>query len=266
MIVALRSFSLPPRLVAVFDVLVSILMVFWFDRAVSTLMLALWLVTRVIWYVVLLASMYYPTFLSRLEHFQALVIFNVGVLFLLLFVDEPMARRLLEAVLIFFSAASFWLVPASSNDLSGMAKPYRRWKFLMSIFGVAGIWNGVKALEIFQITQGNIRLGLVVMAIALTVMISIWGWQEYGLVYSKKFLFASLVIALCLAEVAYIIALWPLGYFASSFIVTWVWYLLWLFLRFFISNEGIDMERQRWFLIINAVLLLVFLFFVVRWK
>lgn len=263
---ALRLFSLPPRLIAVLDATISLLMVFWFDRVTSMLVLATWLVVRVLWYVVLLAGMYYPTFLSRLEHFQALVIFNIGVVFLLLFVDETSARRLLELVLIFFSAASFWLVPGSKDDLSVMAKPYRRWKFLMSIFGVAGIWNGLKALEIFQVTQGSLRLGLVVSAIAFTVLISIWGWQEYGLRYSKKFLAAALIIALCLAEAAYIIALWPLGYFASSLVITWTWYLLWLFLRFYISDEGVDMHRQRWFLLMNALLLLSFLFFVVRWK
>lgn len=263
---SLRLYSLPPRLVAVFDVLVGILMVLWFDRVVTMPILGLWFGVRFFWYVVLLFTMYYPTFLSKLEHFQALTIFNVGVVFLILFVDEVAIRRGLEAVLVIFSAASFWLVPSASGDLSVMAKPYRRWKFLMSIFGVAGIWNGVKALEIFQVTQGSLRLGLVGLAIVLTVMISIWGWQEYGLVYSKKFLMASLVLAVCLAEVAYVLALWPLGYFASSFIVTWVWYMIWLFLRFYISDEGIDMARQRWFLLFNLALLLSFLIFVVRWR
>src|SRR3989338_7622920 len=259
---SIRLYSLPPRLVAVFDILVGILMVLWFNHVVAMPMLGLWFGVRFFWYAVLLFSMYYPTFLSKLEHLQALIIFNIGVVFLMLFVDEKVMRSLLEAVLVIFSAASFWLVPAASGDLSVMAKPYRRWKFLMSIFGVAGIWNGVKALEIFQVTQGNLRFGLVSLAILLTVMISIWGWQEYGLVYSKKFLKAALVLAVCLAEDAYVLALWPLGYFASSFILTWVWYMIWLFLRFYISDEGIDMARQRWFLLFNVAFLLIFLIFV----
>lgn len=263
---ALSLYSLPPRLVAVFDVLVGIVMVVWFDRVISLPMLGIWFAARFFWYGVLLLSMFYPTFLTKLEHLQALIIFNVGVAFLILFVDNVVIRRVLEVVMILFSAISFWLVPGGSGDLSVMAKPYRRWKFLMSIFGVAGIWNGVKALEIFQVTQGSVRTMLVGVAIILTVMISIWGWQEYGLVYSKKFLLASLVLAVCLAEIAYVLSLWPLGYFASSFVLTWVWYLIWLFLRFYISEEGVDMARQRWFLLFNVALLLSFLIFVVRWK
>lgn len=258
--------SIPPRVAAVLDALISVLMIFWFDRINSLLLLGVWFAAHILWYGVLLYTMYYPSFMTRVEHLQALIIFNLGIVFLILFVDEPMARYVLEAVLLFFSAGSFWLVPGNAHDLSVMAKPYRRWKFLMSIFGVAGVWNGVKALEIFQVTSGFLTVSLVTIAVILTVLISVWGWQEYGLMYSKKFLIASATLTLCLAEAAYVIYLWPLGYFVSSFIITWVWYVLWLFLRFFISDEGITMKRQRWFLLWNIAMLIIFLVFIVRWK
>lgn len=262
----LSTISLHPRVAAGLDVVVSLIMIYFFGRVGSLPLLGVWFAARVAWYWLILAGMYYPTFLTRLEHFQALVIFNVGVVFLLLFVDEQQIRTILELVLIFFSAASFWLVPTRSDDLSFITKPYRRWKFLMSVFGVVGIWNGVKALDTFQVTGSSLTFSLAALAIALTLLISIWGWQEYGLMYSRKFLIATLVMVVCLVEAAYVLFLWPLGYFVSSFILTWVWYLLWLLLRFYISDEGVNMKRQRWFLLLNMVMLLVFLVFIVRWR
>jgi hypothetical protein len=69
-----------------------------------------------------------------------------------------------------------------------------------------------------------------------------------------------------LSEMAYVVLLWPLGYFTSGLLLTWMWYIVWLMLRFFISEEGINWNRQRWFLLTNAILVGIFLSLLARWK
>jgi len=58
----------------------------------------------------------------------------------------------------------------------------------------------------------------------------------------------------------------PLGFFASGLFLTWFWYDLWLLTRFNLSKDGIIWKKQRFFVIINIILMIAFLAFVVRWK
>lgn len=261
-----RTISLHPRLAAVLEGLVALFFVWWLGSVTTVTGLLIWLGIRVAWWIILIYGMYFPGFVNRLEHFEAVVLFNIGVVLLIIFVDVPDIRYLFEIILVAGSFFSFWLVPMRRDDLSLMAKPYRRFKFLMSIFGVAGSWTAVKALDIFQIFNHSVALGLGALAVAITMVVSIWGWREYSLAFSRKLLVAAVTLGFMTAQMAYVIFLWPLGYFSSGFLITWMWYLLWLMLRFCITDEGVSWNKQRGFLLTNGLVLVIFLSLITRWK
>lgn len=261
-----RTISLHPRLAAVLEGLVALFFVWWLGSITTFVGLLVWFGVRLVWWMILIYATHFPGFVNRLEHFEAVVLFNLGAVFLLIFVDVPEIRYLFEAIMVAGTFFSFWLVPMHKNDLSLMAKPYRRFKFLMSIFGVAGSWTAVKALDIFQIFSHNAVLWLGILAVLVTVVVSIWGWREYALAYSRKLLVAAILVGFMTAQMAYIIFLWPLGYFASGFLITWMWYLIWLMLRFCLTEEGVVWRKQRAFLLMNGLVLAIFLTFITRWK
>lgn len=261
-----RVISLHPRFAAVLEGLAALVFLWWLGSIGTITSLLIWFAARLLWWIVLTYAMYFPSFVSRLEHVEAVALFTVGVVFMIIFVDAPIVRYALETVMVVATFVNYWLVPRRIDDLSVMAKPYRRFKFLMSVFGVAGSWVGVKALQIFQAVNSGTVFNLTLLALALTVGVAVWGWREYGLPYGRKMVFSTVILAVCLIETSYLIFLWPLGYFASSFILTWVWYVLWLLLRFYITDEGINWRAQRWFVLTNVVLLAMFLTLIIRWK
>ncbi len=258
--------SIHPRFTALLEGVSALVFLWSLPRAVSILALSAWFTARALWWLLLVYTMYFPTFLKRIEHWQALILFHGGIVLLYLFTDQPVLRSGLLALSLLGSVVSFWLVPSRSSDLSVVAKPYRRFKMLMGIFGVAGIWVMIKALEIFQALPRTYIIPLVIGGIFATTLISVWGWREYTLSYSRKLLVSVLVMVFVVSEMAYVVLLWPLGYFTSGLLLTWLWYIVWLMLRFFISEEGIDWNRQRWFLLTNAVLIGIFLSLLARWK
>ncbi|MEK7624868.1 MAG: hypothetical protein AAB467_00790 [Patescibacteria group bacterium] len=261
-----RLISLHPKLAATADFFVSIVFLWLLSRIETVQMTAVWFAARIGWWIFLTQIMYYPPYLDRFRHLVSLFIANAGVLPFLIFAD-PSNILYARLATIILSFVSFYLVPAEGDSLSVMEKPHRRWKFFMSLFGVAGIWLTLQALVAFQVITGYWTLGAIAGASFLTAAISALEWDEYG-VKSKglKFFVLLFLIFLTIAEIGGIVYLWPVGYFVSSFFITWVWFLVWLLFRFDLSETGIDWPRQRFFLISNLILMVAFLTFVVRWK
>ncbi len=261
-----RLISVHPKLAAASDFLVSFIFLWWISGLQNFWMVALWFAARIGWWAFLTQVMYFPPYLSRFKYLVSLFIANIGILPLLVFSDPSniLYARLTAIILPF---VGFWLVPSQSDSLSVMKKPFRRWSFFMSLFGVDGIWLAFQALVTFQVITGASTIGGIVFASLLTTAVGVFEWNEYGIkaVGSKYFILLGLIFLL-VAEIGGIVYLWPVGYFVSSFFITWLWYLIWLLFRFDLSADGIDWKRQRFFLAVNFILMVIFLTLIVRWK
>lgn len=261
-----KLISFHPKLAAILDGLFSVAMIWWIAKIGTPTMLLVWFIFRAGWWVALVECMYYPPSISRLKHWVALIIFNLGLTSFLVFIDWQVAWYLAAAIFVLAPLFSFWLVPAREDELSVLAKPQRRARFLMSVIGLAGIWSGVAAMITFQIISQSSTLLLISSAAVVTALVSVWWWAEYGSELNKNLLYSALVILLVIFELSYVVALWPVGYLVAGFFITWVWYDLWILLRFSFSKEGIDWRRQKTFLLINVILAIIFLSLIVRWR
>ncbi len=261
-----RLISVHPKLAAAGDFLVSIFFLWWISGVQNVWTVAVWFVARIGWWAALTQVMYYPPYLSRSRHLVSLFIANIGILPFLVFSD-PSNILYTRAAAIILPFVSFWLIPAEGDSLSVMVKPHRRWKFFMSLFGVAGIWLAFQALTTFQIITGILTSLGILAASLLTVAISAYDWAEYGIkARGSKYFVLLFLIFLTIAEIGGIVYFWPVGYFVSSFFVAWLWYVIWLLFRFDLSAEGINWKRQGFFLAVNFILMVIFLTLIVRWK
>lgn len=261
------TISFHPKLAAALDAAFGLVLIWWMGRIETLWLFGVWWLFRAGWWFWLLECMYYPPFLSRVRHWATLAVFNMGALLFVIFADSAAARYFVKAVLVLAPLASFLLVPERADGLSVFAKPLRRSRFLMSVFALAGFWSGAFALIAFGVADGGLlRLTIGFAATAATLAASWWWWREYDLPYGKNFWLSGAVLGLIVFELFYCFALWPLGYLVNGFLMAWLWYALWLFLRFYQTAEGIDWKRQRFFLGANALIFVLFLIFIARWK
>lgn len=261
-----KIISFHPLLAASLDLAAGIFFLWWMSAIATPSALLVWWVLRGVWWFLLTQGMYYPASINPLRHWLALVVFNLGMIFFLLFADATVLWYALALLSIDIPVISFALVPSQADQLSFRGKPHRRWRFLMTIFGVAGLASGAAALVMFQIVSGFAVILLWLGTVLAFGGVSSWWWHEYGIRPSKHFFIALVALLSILGEIAFIINLWPVGYLIGGFFFTWLWYVLWILLRFSLTVEGINWHKQRIFLFTNAGLLIIFLLFVVRWK
>lgn len=261
-----KLISFHPRLAAILDLVVGALLLWWLTNITTPLLLLVWFVFRVAWWGILQQCMFYPAAVSRVRHFFSLVVFNIGLTALLVFMDAQWTWELVGSIYWLVPSISFWLVPKEDAALAFALKPHRRWRFLMVVIGLMGMWSGLYSIAIFQLV-GYQAVALFIMAAALgTVAVSAWWWREYGIEKNKIFLLHLAALFVVVVELAGAILLWPTGYLINGLVITWLWYLTWLLLRFHLSPEGIAWEKQKRFFVVNAFLLVVFLVFIARWR
>lgn len=261
-----NGISFHPKLAAALDVLLGAVMLWWLRQANVWWILLLWFVFRELLWFGLSRLVFYAPGLSRLRHLLTLTLFNLGVLALLLFVEWNWAWRVTGILFVLLPAVSFYLLPAQATELSFMSKPHRRWRFIMSVAGLFGLWTGVGAVNTFQIFYGiGIWFWLVLLSV-ISAAIAWWWWQEYGVARERRLLVWAVVWCLGAIELSWALILWPVGFLVYGFLLTWFWYLPWLLVRFHLSPEGINWKKQRPFFFINLILLIAFLILVARWR
>lgn len=257
------SISLHPRLGASFDAFVSLGLLLWLTVLGQAVFLVIWMLARLLVWLALVAVVYYPPGFSRRRHFFTLIFFWSGATVLLVFIDRQPLWYLAAITTVVMSAVSFALIPSAQETLSFMIKPWRRWRLTMAVFGLMGIFSGLFAISVFQLAP-PLTWWVPLLAGLLAALMAEWWWHEYA-VPPRTERRSFLVFALVFSELAAILGFWPLGYFASGLIITWLWYLSWLMMRFQLSPEGVRWKKQSSFLIINAVLLVIFLI-TLRWR
>ncbi|MBP6859061.1 MAG: hypothetical protein KBC69_00340 [Candidatus Magasanikbacteria bacterium] len=262
----LKSISFHPKLAAVLDLCINLAMLAWLQQLSSWRMVWLWLVVRIAVWGIFIWRVYYPKEIKQWKHLLSLVIMTIGALAFLLFIEWNFAWYLFGAFFSFFSFFSFWLLPSSRISLSVFLKPHLRWRFVMSIIGLAGIFQGTQAVVSFQIFPTVSSWIVLLFASLCGAGFASWWWWEYGAVINKRFWVWSSVWFLLFFELIWVVNKLPLGYLASSLILIWCWYAVWLLIRFNLSSEGVNWKKQILFLTINSVLFVSFLTAVVRWK
>jgi hypothetical protein len=262
----LKSISFHPKLAAVIDVLVNAAMLFVFGKLSSWWMVWVWLGIRVAIWALLLWSVYYAKEMSRVKHLISLSAMLAGITLFLLFIEWRFAWYASAALFSFFSFFSFWLLPASDLGLSVFVKPHLRWRFLMSIIGLAGIFQGIQSIILLQILPNIHQLVWLSVSSLCAALFAGWWWWEYNPMVGKKIWLSVALWFVLISELVWVINLLPLGYLTGSLALVWVWYVLWLLFRFNLTPEGVHWRKQIVFLSSNAFLFILFLFFISLWK
>lgn len=261
-----KTISLHPKLVAVVNGIINIGMLWWLSLVTSWWMVGIWILVLLLIWGLLMYLMYYPPEFSKVRHLLSLVFFSLGMASFLLFIEWQLTWLLIGACFLIFNFFSFWLIPASNMAISPFMKPNMRWRFIMSVLGLAGIFVGMEAVIAFQLIYITTNwLWIFIVSVAAT-FIAGWWWNEYGFPFDKKFWLNILLWFVLMMELLWVIQLLPMGYLVSGLVLIWCWYILWLLLRFNMSPEGIDWKKQLWFLEVNAVLFISFLIFAVKWR
>lgn len=263
---SIKSLSIHPKLAGVIDLMFGVVFLVLLRHLFAPWFLVALMMVRLVAWVVLVRLSYYPPTTKRFWHLLSLTVFHLGATLLLLFIEWGFSWFEVALIYLVFPFISFWLLPSKSqNFLSFVQKPYRRWRFWMVAFGLYGIWTGIFASISLQILNIN-YWWLLLAGSMFTAIISAWWWKEYGVETKEKFWWWSLVIALFLVEIAWVLYLWPLGYFVSALMVIWLWYDIWLMARFYLLPSGINWKKQISFFVSNGLLLLIILILIVRWK
>ena len=244
--------SLHPKFAAVVDALISSLFLWWFSAVETPRMLIIWFVVRLILWILEVNVIYFPPGLKRISHLASAVLFQAGLIALLIFVDWKVAWYVGASMLVCGPAVSLWLLPAEEKVLSFDIKPYRR-------------WGALSAVAIFQILA-PFPWWLSIVGAALATAIAGWWWREYDIALTKRWAIMLVIFFVALLELAIPIFWWPLGYLVTGIVLAWWWYVMWLIARFYLSPEGIDLMKQRLFLIGNAILMAIYLVAIVRWR
>jgi hypothetical protein len=262
----LNSISIHPKLAAILDLFFGGIFLFLLPRVSVWWILVILVVARILVWFVLVRLSYYPTEIKRFWHLLTLIVFHLGITILLLFIEWNITWQLVGFIYLLFPIISFYLLPARRQNLLSFAqKPYRRWRFWCSVAGLYGILVGTFAsisLQIFNISN----LWILFLSTVLSGLLSAWWWYEYGVERNKKFWWWMLIISLFVFEIAWVLYLWPLGYFVSALVLLWLWYDIWLMGRFHLLPSGINWKKQISFFIINGLLLAIFLFLIVKWR
>ncbi|TAN33840.1 hypothetical protein EPN28_01215 [Patescibacteria group bacterium] len=261
-----KRLSLHPKLVAVVDTLITLAMLWWLNGMSSKIVLALWFVFRLAIWAGFIKLMYFSAGASRARHFLSLLIFCAGLLTFILFTEWTPARLLFEAIFALFPFFGFWLLPASEAGLPTFLKPHSRLSFMMCIIGLAGIFALVSAISSFQLLTSVSAWVWIVLASLVATAVAGWWWFEYGLKVDDKFISRLAIWFVMFLEFLWVILILPFGYMVNGLLTIWCWYILWLLMRFNMTEEGIKWRKQALFLVSNVVLFVGYLLLAVKWK
>jgi len=261
----LPAISLHPRLSGVLELVVSALFFAVFVRQNSLWAVLPLGVIRLAWWGALVRVTFYPPFIRRFGHFISLIVFGLASTLVVALTHESWVRLLVIVVSVLLTTSSFFLIPPLPDVVPAVGKRERRTRWLMTLGSIGGLWCTTFALSSFQIVTGRLTVLLVIAVTVLTSALGAWWWYMYELRSRFELLLSGGVLSLVMLEVAATLMLLPFGYLTNTFLCTWIWYDVWMILRFYFSKEGIRWEAQRVALGAQAILFIIILVFVVRW-
>ncbi len=164
--------------------------------------------------------------------------------------EWPLWRNFLSA---FIGVAVTLLFGWSAIDMKAAGhKPFRRMKMMLWVFDVYAMVTTFFALGVFfpevPVWVFHLTTGIVLSAVSYMI------WRMYYEAGIRELALWLLIVAIIMIECTWAMDLLPFGYLVSGLLVTWVWYILQLLLRFHIGPLDVVWRKQRWFLATNAVL------------
>ena len=192
-----------------------------------------------------------------------LVVSQISFIGLVILVEWELLRWLLFLLCTIFILLLFLKLHKNNNGLIHQVKPIRRMKMMLWVFDVYAIFTIVFAVSVFF---PNIYFWLLAVLAGLVVSgISIMIWKMYFPVKNNELYLWSILVSLVVVEMVWVLHLLPLGYLVLGLLVTWIWFILQVFVRFHLMSKDVMWKRQISFLVSNLFLFFVILFFIVRW-
>lgn len=201
------------------------------------------------------------SFLKRIDNLVLNVASVVAFISLLSLVEWQELQYFLIVLAGLVMALSFsWTV---RSEVSYMDKPYRRMLMMLWVFNAYALTTAFFAASILFP-----RFPFWILALLngiLFGLISFMVWRMYFKVRFNNILLWAILVALAMIEIIWVFHFLTFAHLAAGFFVTWIWYLINLFIRFHFDKQDIAWQRQKWFLLFNVIAYIVLLVFFVRW-
>lgn len=222
--------------------------------------MSLLLVTLVWWGLLVWSHVFFK--LNRSHVFLQLLTSFAFIALLSLVEGTLMAAFLIALSAIAFSFIWRWVTEVSRQTTGLQYKTWRRIIMMLWVFNVYAITTVLFSIPVFF--QGTPRILMILLAGVCAAAVALMIWHTYFQTELYTFLLWGAVLAVVIMEAMWALFYLPLGYFGLGLLLTWIWYLLQLFIRFHLTKGGILWERQKMFLTVNAVAFASVLF-LVRW-
>lgn len=195
------------------------------------------------------------------------ILLYVGIFGLVLLAEENYMRGFLIVLSGFMAGfLAHRIVTRDRGESSphniGM-KPARRLTLVLWTIAVLSNSIFLFSVGVFFSQVPNWALALVIALLCGGAAVGVW--RMYFVESGHRFMLWAMLIGVGMFECAWALTMLPLGYLVLGLILTWIWYLSVLFVRFHFGPQGIIWRRQGWFIVVNVVLLICLLTFFVRW-
>lgn len=142
-------------------------------------------------------------------------------------------------------------------------KPYRRFVTMTWVFNVYAGMSFLFALITFF--HSPVLFWIAVTAAGLfSGFIAFMIWRLYFDPLLPPTIIWAIILTLIIVELTWVVHFLPLGYSVTAFFITWIWYLMQLFIRFHL-NRGIEWRKQLRFVVANSVLCILLFVLYARW-
>lgn len=154
------------------------------------------------------------------------------------------------------AALVWWYFLQRAALISFQKKPWRR---VMMMLWVLTVYSGLSVLAAWHVFFPHWSvMALSVAGALITAIAAIEIWQLYRtLPVPRQFGWAALIALVMFEFVSVFYYFLPFGYFVMGLLLTWLWYLAQLIIRFYESRAGILWRKQRWFLLGNAIAFII---------
>ncbi len=250
--------------IALFATLITALIFFCTLQFPSLL---IFVVLSVLW-ISFLSFLYLVFREKRRDHTLGLTI-STALSSLLLFsvIDDPYFRGFFVIFVSILFGILFGVVESGKSPLGLGRRPFRRFAMMMWVFNAYAFFSCLFAFGVLFQSEWPTFLEFILVPASGIVAGLVAGeiWKMYVSFDPKTFLFWRVVTALFVAEVFWSIGLLPYGYLISGILLTWLWYLLQMLIRFHFQPSGIVWKKQLPFLIVSAVIFVLLAIFFIRW-
>lgn len=230
-----------------------------FYSAIILFQVKWWLL--IVSFIILGAMLYFVVSHAGVRHFFWWVygFAELGLLLLFIVVEWPSALVLIAALGILSAIVILlWSRRVSAPIVFVREKPLRRAVSSVLALALFGFCAFMQARTVFFPNIYTIVISPFFQAGA-AVGASFLVWSLYFQARIKDYIIPLVVVGVLIGQAALIIGLSSIGYLAGAFIISWLWYVLQLLMRFHFGNRDILWFKQRNFLFINAVLFIAFL-------